>query len=98
MVINRVGPPVRGDDLFGRDAFVELLWKKLRAGNVLLASPRQFGKTSVMYRLIDKPQDDFKIIHADLEHFARTVSARHEFACKLLRDWWLRHYALEATS
>jgi len=21
---------------------------------------------------------------------------RYEFACKLLRDWWLRHYGLEA--
>ena len=24
-------------------------------------------------------------------------SERYEFSCKLLRDWWLRHYALEAS-
>lgn len=67
MLINRVGPPVRGADLFGRDRFVNLLWRRLEAGHVLLAAPRRFGKTSVMYRLIDEPRSGYKIVHADLE-------------------------------
>ncbi len=67
MVINRVGPPVRGRDFYGREAFVSLLSEKLRWGNVLLAAPRRFGKTSVMYSLIDDPRWDYKVIHADLE-------------------------------
>ena len=68
MVNNRVGAPVRGADFYGRDSFVDLVWEKLNAGNVLLAAPRRFGKTSVMYRLIDEPRRECKIIHADLEH------------------------------
>ena len=56
-VQNRVGPPVRGDDLFGRDAFVDLVWEKLDSTHILLAAPRRFGKTSVMYRLIDEGQN-----------------------------------------
>lgn len=36
---NRVGPPVRGDDCYGREAFVQLLWDKLTVGHVLLAAP-----------------------------------------------------------
>ncbi|HSD45524.1 MAG TPA: hypothetical protein VLB87_02845, partial [Pyrinomonadaceae bacterium] len=68
MVINRVGAPVRGNDFYGRDALVDLIWTKLKSGNILLAAPRRFGKTSVMYRLIDEPRYDFKIVHADLEH------------------------------
>jgi hypothetical protein len=68
VITNRVGAPVRGVDFYGRDSFVDLVWEKLMAGNVLLAAPRRFGKTSVMYRLIDDPRHKCKIIHADLEH------------------------------
>ena len=52
MVENRVGPPVRGEDFYGREAFVKLVSDKLKVGHVLLAAPRRFGKTSVMYRLM----------------------------------------------
>jgi hypothetical protein len=68
MVENRVGPPVRGEDFYGREAFVKLVSDKLKVGHVLLAAPRRFGKTSVMYRLMDAPQWDHHIVHADLEH------------------------------
>jgi uncharacterized protein len=66
-VTNRVGSPVRGNDFFGREKFVELVWQKIMNGNILLAAPRRFGKTSVMYRLIDEPRYESKVIHADLE-------------------------------
>jgi len=66
-VTNRVGSPVRGKDFFGRDRFVDLVWQKIMHGNILLAAPRRFGKTSVMYRLIDEPRYESKVIHADLE-------------------------------
>ena len=66
-VTNRVGSPVRGKDFFGRDRFVDLVWQKITHGNILLAAPRRFGKTSVMYRLIDEPRYESKVIHADLE-------------------------------
>jgi hypothetical protein len=71
LVSNRVGPPVRFDDFYGRDAFVDLVWEKIEAGNVLLAAPRRFGKTSVMYRLMDLPRENYTFIHADLEHMAQ---------------------------
>ncbi|HQU85442.1 MAG TPA: hypothetical protein PKY59_20035 [Pyrinomonadaceae bacterium] len=66
-VTNRVGSPVRGKDFFGRQRFVDLVWQKIMHGNVLLAAPRRFGKTSVMYCLIDEPRYESKVIHADLE-------------------------------
>jgi hypothetical protein len=69
MVENRVGPPVRGKDFYGRTRFVDLVATKLQAGHVLLAAPRRFGKTSVMYNLIDQPRWDYQVVHADLEHF-----------------------------
>jgi hypothetical protein len=68
MVTNRVGSPVRGQDFYGRDTFVGLVSEKLKTGSVLLAAPRRFGKTSVMYDLIDRPKWDYRVVHADLEH------------------------------
>lgn len=68
MLNNQVGPPVRGDDFFGREGIVNLISTKLRTTNILLAAPRRFGKTSVMYRLMDAPQWEYKIVHADVEH------------------------------
>lgn len=58
---------MRGKDFFGRERFIDLVWQKILHGNILLAAPRRFGKTSVMYRLIDEPRYESKVIHADLE-------------------------------
>ncbi len=82
---NQVGPPVRGVDCFGRDAFVELLWQKVEVGHVLLAAPRRFGKTSVMYRLIDEPRGEFLVVHADLEHLEEPSQLLTELISKLAR-------------
>jgi hypothetical protein len=42
--------------------------------------------------------DEFAGLMADLEYeFYVTFDQeqrRYRFACKLLRDWWLRHYSL----
>lgn len=86
MITNRVGAPVRGIDFYGRDAFIELVWEKLKAGNVLLAAPRRFGKTSVMYRLIDEPRYDYKLVHADLEHLIEPADLIALLVVQLARD------------
>jgi hypothetical protein len=86
MVINRVGAPVRGNDFYGREPLVELIWQKLRNGNILLAAPRRFGKTSVMYRLIDEPHFDFKVVHADLEHMVEPAELISQLAVQLAKD------------
>lgn len=93
MVINRVGAPVRGADFYGRDALVEVVWQKLRTGNVLLSAPRRFGKTSVMYRLIDDPRFDFRIVHADLEHMIEPAELVSQLAVQLATDTRLSRIA-----
>jgi hypothetical protein len=85
MINNLVGPPVRLDDFYGRDSFVELVWEKLAAGNVLLAAPRRFGKTSVMYRLMDRPREGYTFVHADLEHMAQPAELITVLAVQLAR-------------
>ena len=86
MTRNIVGPPVRDDDLFGRDEFIDLLWGKLQSTNVLLAAPRRFGKTSVMYHLLDHPKNGFKIIHLDLERITEPVNFVIELLEKINQD------------
>src|SRR2546423_2297970 len=86
MISNPLGPAVRGDDFYGRDAFVDLVWEKLRSGNVLLAAPRRFGKTSVMYRLIDNAPAGYKFIHADLEHLIEPADLITLLVVQLAKD------------
>lgn len=93
MVVNRVGAPVRGSDFYGRDGLVRLVWQKLKTGNVLLAAPRRFGKTSVMYRLIDEPLFDFKIVHADLEHMTEPAELVAQLTVQLAKDTRLSRIA-----
>ena len=86
MVKSVVGAPVRGNDFYGRDRFVELVWRELDKGSVLLAAPRRFGKTSVMYCLMDNPRPDYKIVHMDLEHLAHPVDLILELMIRLNKD------------
>ncbi|HLK56126.1 MAG TPA: hypothetical protein VKU00_06165 [Chthonomonadaceae bacterium] len=86
MVVNRVGTPVRGEDCYGREAFVELVWEKIERGHVLLAAPRRFGKTSVMYRLIDAPRGNYRIVHVDLQGMTDPASFLTELIADLASD------------
>jgi hypothetical protein len=67
MTRNIVGAVVRGDDFFGRESFVSRVWEVLNTSNVLLAGPRRFGKTSVMYNILDFPKPGSRVVHVDLE-------------------------------
>ncbi len=86
MIENRVGPPVRGEDFYGREAFVELVSEKLKVGHVLLAAPRRFGKTSVMYRLIDAPRWNYRVVHADLQYLSEPAELITHLIEKLAAD------------
>jgi hypothetical protein len=77
---------VRGSDFYGRDAFVQIVSDKLRAGHVILAAPRRFGKTSVMFRLQDAPQWNYRIVHADLEKFSEPTELIVHLVEQLARD------------
>jgi hypothetical protein len=83
---NIVGPPVRGKDLYGREKFIDVLWEKLQLTNVLLAAPRRFGKTSVMYHILDHPRDGYTIIHLDLEKITEPVNFVIELLDRINQD------------
>lgn len=70
---NVVGSPARGDDLYGRDGDVDALWALLDRGSVLLAAPRRYGKTSIMFALADRPRAGSQVVQIDVEAIEHPV-------------------------
>ena len=61
------GNIVKGDDLYGRDHELDLLWKTVEKDSLLLTSPRRYGKTSVVKAMEDNPRAGWSVIYVDME-------------------------------
>lgn len=92
MIQNIVGSPARVTDFFNREELIELLWNRLETGNVLLAAPRRFGKTSLMYHLIDHPKQGWKPVHVDAESIAEPVNFIIALLDSLMADKKIRMF------
>lgn len=66
---NRTGPPVTGDDFFGRRKELDYAWQLLLDGNnLMLPSPRRVGKTSFALALMNRAKkENWETIHINLE-------------------------------
>ena len=65
---NVVGPPVTGENLFGREYELDTLWTKLGRGeHILMLAPRRVGKSSLMMELCRNPQPNWHAIYVDLQ-------------------------------
>ncbi len=66
---NITGPPVAGDDFFGREAELGRLRRAVEAGNhVLLLGPRRVGKSSILAELARQLDDDgWKVVKVDVQ-------------------------------
>lgn len=96
MTRNLVGTPARGSDFFDREEMIALLWKRLNSGNLLLAAPRRFGKTSVMYHLLDHPEPGWKPIHVDAESIREPVNFVIALLDALMQDQSIRKFLLSS--
>lgn len=67
-VLLTLGPPVEGDNLFGREREIAELWALLERQHVLMLAPRRAGKSSLMLRLRERPQAGFDVVYLNLEH------------------------------
>lgn len=56
---------------------------------MLLAAPRRFGKTGLMYRLLDEPLEPYRPIYVDVEDITSAGDFMVELLAALLRD---RHF------
>ena len=66
---NIIGPPVEGEDFYGRSKELSKAHQLLNSGHSLLISaPRRIGKSSLAKRLIaDKTKQGWKCVYIDLE-------------------------------
>lgn len=68
-ISNKIGPPVEGDDFFGREKEIRLANRLLDGGHsLLLSAPRRIGKSSLAKKLIaEKKEQGWKCVYIDLE-------------------------------
>lgn len=65
---NVTGPPVMGDDLYGRQQAIDQLWSRLGGGeHLLMLAPRRVGKTSLMRELHRDPRTNWEVVYVDVE-------------------------------
>ncbi|MBI1874952.1 MAG: hypothetical protein HYS05_13840 [Acidobacteria bacterium] len=69
-------------ELYGREQFIEHLWRMLQANNVMLLAPRRFGKSGIMRHVLLKPASGFFPIALDLED----VDSNEEFVWRVTRE------------
>jgi hypothetical protein len=81
-----IGSTPRGEDYFGQEDLIEILWSRLKKGNVLLVAPRRFGKTAAMYMLLDFPRQPFIPIYIDVEYMNSAADFMVELVAKLIKQ------------
>ena len=67
-ISNKIGPPVEGDDFFGREKEIHKANRLLDSSHsLLLSAPRRIGKSSLAKRLIEeKKNHGWKCVYIDL--------------------------------
>lgn len=88
---NLVGPPVEGDDFFGREKDENYIWNKIKEGNsILLSAPRRVGKTSLAKRqLLRAKNEKWRTLEIDLEEIKSEEGFIKKFVEELEKQtWW----------
>jgi len=74
------------DELYGREDFIDHLWRLIEGNNILLLAPRRFGKSGVMRHVLLRPRTGFLPLSFELED----VDSPEEFVWRVTREL-LRH-------
>ncbi|MCU0917518.1 MAG: hypothetical protein MUC88_23580 [Planctomycetes bacterium] len=81
-----IGGVPRGDDYFDQRQLLKDVWKHLQKDSVLLVAPRRFGKTGMMFRLLDRPRAGFRPLYLDVESIDNPANFMVEILALLLHD------------
>jgi len=75
-----VGQAVRNKEFWDRVDELDDIWEAIESGShVLISAPRRVGKTSIMYKILDKPRTGYIPIYIDTE----SADSENEFWEKL---------------
>ena len=70
------------DDLIGREETIEHLWQQIETSNILLLSPRRFGKSGIMRHVLLRPRAGYLPLSFELED----VDSPEEFVWRITRE------------
>ena len=77
---NVVGQAVRGNDFWDRKSELAKIWQAIENGtHPLLVAPRRVGKTSIMYKILDEPKENYAVVYVNTE----SAQSANEFWYKL---------------
>jgi hypothetical protein len=79
------------DELYGRDEFIDHLWRQIEGNNILLLAPRRFGKSGVMRHVLLRPRPNYLPLSFELED----VDSPEEFVWRVTREL-LKHDSLQS--
>lgn len=68
------GGTISPRDVVGRDPLIQIYWRDLDVRSLALVAPRRVGKSCILRRMVELPQDGFLLCPADLQA-VRTVEA-----------------------
>jgi AAA+ ATPase superfamily predicted ATPase len=88
---NITGPPVEGDDFFGREKEMQFVWERIEKGNnFIFPSPRRVGKTSFALKLLDMANNKgWDIVSVNLEQKLSEPEFIETFIDELKKlSWW----------
>lgn len=92
MNINNItGPPVEGDNFFGREKELDFAWKHIKKGqSLILAAPRRVGKSSFAKKLLNFAEEEgWNTLEINLEEIKSEEGFVKLFIEKLRnQSWW----------
>ncbi|KWT91043.1 hypothetical protein [Candidatus Magnetominusculus xianensis] len=77
-----IGNIPKGRNMWDRDIEIDNIWKTLENDNVLLTACRRFGKTSIMNKMKENPQDDFVCFMFNVQ----SMESPHDFTAALFEE------------
>ena len=90
----KTGPPVEGNDFYGREAELQYAWKYhiLKGISLLLSAPRRVGKSSFSKRMLKLAEEKgWNVLYLDLQGIGTEKQFANLFKDKLKSEkWWER--------
>ena len=79
------------EELYGREDFIDNIWRLIEGNNILLLAPRRFGKSGVMRHVLLRPRTNYLPLSFELED----VDSPEEFVWRVTREL-LKHDTLQS--
>ncbi|MBD5770298.1 ATP-binding protein [Marinomonas colpomeniae] len=76
------GGNIAPEQVIGRDAFINNMWRIIEQQSVILTSERRIGKTSIIRKMKEEPRESITVILRDVEG----ISTIKEFVTRLVDD------------